>query len=159
MVMQLRSKNGFTFVEVLVALGITAILFGSLCATFLAVKSLNAMARHKMQAIQVVRGQIEALKSQQFSTLANAVVMASYDAGEDGIFDNADDMQGTLSTNIQDLMDFDGDGNTAETAIDLDGAGGNDAGAVPVRVSFGWDEYVIGQTRNMAVSMDTIIAQ
>ncbi len=157
--MQIRSKKGYTLVEVLVALGITLTLFGSMAMTFLAVKSINVMSRHKIQAMQVVRGQIENLKAGAFANIVNATSTASYDAGTDGTFGNADDMQGTLTTSVQDWMDFDNDGINNETSINVDNTGGNDTNAVPLRVSFGWSEWVMGQSRNMTVSVDTIIAQ
>ncbi len=155
--MKINNIKGFTLVEVLMALGITVTLFGSMIAAYIAVKSINMMARHKIQAMQVVRGQIENLKSAQFSTLANGTQTVSYDAGPDGIFGNADDLTGTLTTTIQDFVDFDNDGNTTETQIDIDNDGVNDSVALPVRVSFTWREWVVGQARNMSVSTDTII--
>jgi hypothetical protein len=127
--------------------------------TFLAVKSINTMARHKIQAVQVVRGQIENLKAGSFANVVNSNSQASYDAGADGAFGTADDMQGTLTTSVRDWVDFDADGNDAETQISVDGPGPNETNAAPVRVSFAWNEYVIGQSRNMTVSVDTIIAQ
>lgn len=157
--MQLRSTKGYTLVEVLMALGITVTLFGSMAVTFLTVKSINIMARHKIQAIQLVRGQIENLKAGAFANVVNSASVRSYDAGADGTFGSADDLQGTLTTSVQDWMDFDGDGNSAETAINVDNTGGNDTTAAPVRVSFAWTEYVIGSTRNMSVFADTIISQ
>ncbi len=157
--MKIRSQKGYTLVEVLIGLAISFTLFGSMAVTFLAVKSINVMARHKIQVVQLGRGQIENLKAGAFTSIANATSTVAYDAGPDGTFGNADDMQGTLTTSVRDWMDFDGDGNSAETAISVDGAGANETNAVPLRVSFGWNEYVIGSTRAMTVSADTIIAQ
>ena len=157
--MRLLGGKGYTLVEVLMGLGITMLLFGSMALTFVAVKSINMMARHKMQAMQVVRGQVENLKAGAFTNIVNSNSQVSYDAGPDGVFGNADDLRGTLTTQVQDLQDFDGDGNMAETQINVDNTGGNDAVAAPLRISFAWPEYVVGQTRNMNVSVDTIIAQ
>lgn len=155
--MKIGSKGGYTLVEVMIALAISVTLFGSLVASFLAVKSLNIMARHKIQAVQIVRGQIENLKAGTFTAIATGTQSMSYDAGNDGSFGTADDMQGTLSTTVQDLVDFDSDGNTAETQINIDGTGGNDTVALPVRVAFAWDEHVVGMKRTLSVSADTII--
>lgn len=163
----MKNKKGFSLVEVLMAIAISVTLFGSMVAAFVAVKSVNMMARHKIQAVQVVRGQIENMKSTPFSTLlalpnSTQVPFTTYDTnpGPDGVNGNADDinMQGTMTTTIQDFMDFDGDGNTTETRINVDNIGGNDdLVAVPVRVSLAWTEYMVGQTKNMSVSVDTII--
>lgn len=157
--MRLDSKKGYTLVEVLIALGITVTLFGSMLVTFLAVKSINIMARHKIQAMQLVRGQIENLKAGTFVNVVNSTSTSAYDAGPDGTYGNSDDMNGTLTTTVADVLDFDNDGNSAETTINYDTTAGNDTGAAPVRVSFAWTEYVIGQTRNMTVSATTLIAQ
>jgi len=151
-------EKGFTLVEVLMATLLSMTLFSSTAAAFLAVKSIHMMARHKMQAVQVVRGQIENMKSAQFITLANNTQMTSIDAGPDGIFGSADDIQGVLTTAVQDVLDFDSDGNTTEGFINVDGNGGNDSVAVPVRVSLTWTQRVLGQSRNMSVFADTIIA-
>ena len=157
--MRIRGKRGYTMVEVMVSILITMTLFGSMIITYMAVKSINTMARHKMQAMQLVRGQIENLKSSQFANIATSTSSSAYDAGKDGTYGTSDDMQGTLTTTVQDFLDFDNDGNSTETQINVDGSGGNDSTAVPVRVQFAWTEYVIGQARNMTVSADTIIAQ
>ena len=154
----MHNKNGFTLVEVMMAIAISVSLFGSMAAAFLAVKSINMMARHKIQAVQVVRGQIENMKAATFATLANCVQQSSLDAGPDGTYGNADDIQGTVTTTVQDLADFDNDGNTAETQISVDGPGANDNVALPVRVSIAWTEHVLGTTKNMSVFADTIIA-
>ena len=155
--MRLRTRNGFTLVEVMMALGITVTLFGSMIAAYTAVKSVNMMARHKMQAIQAVRAQIENLKASQFSAIANSTSNVAYDAGKNGTFGNSDDLTGTLTTTVRDYVDFDGDGNMSETQINVDASGGNDSVALPIRVQFAWTEWVVGQSKNMTVSADTII--
>ena len=157
--MRIRSKKGYTLVEVMVGLGISVTLFASMVMAFLAIKSINMMARHKIQAVQVVRGQVENLKAGAFANIANATATASYDAGVDGTFGTNDDLQGTLTTTVRDMLDFDGDGNVNETQINVDNTGGNDSTAVPLQVSFAWNETTLGQSRAMTVSVDTIISQ
>ncbi|MGH7198096.1 MAG: prepilin-type N-terminal cleavage/methylation domain-containing protein [Candidatus Omnitrophota bacterium] len=155
----MRNSRGMTLVEVLVALVLTLILFSSLLASILTIRSLSALTRHKMQATQVVRGQMEALKITAFDDIDDSSVAAPYDAGEDGVFGTADDLQGTLSVTVQDFLDMDGDGDAAETAIDLDGDAVNDtAFAKPVRVTFTWTQFVVGQSQVYSVSADTLIA-
>src|SRR3989338_358404 len=96
-------------------------LFSSILAAFLGVKSLYIMSRHKMQAMQVVRGQIESLKSTPFGNIAPSVTQVTYDVGADGLFNTLDDFVGTMTVTIQDWLDFDNDGNTVETQINVDG--------------------------------------
>ncbi len=152
--------RGFTLVEVLMAITIVVSLFGSMITAFLGVKNINMFARHKMQALQVVRAQIENLKATPFANLANSTqANVPYDVGPDGIFGNADDLKGTLTTTLQDFLDMDNDGNTAENFINVDGQGGNDSVARPVRVTFTWNDSVLGQARSRSVSVDTLIAQ
>ena len=157
--MKIRSKKGYTLMEVLVAVVISVTLFASMIAAFLMVKSMNMMVRHKIQAIQVVRGQLENLKAGAFDDIVESAVAASYDAGADGVYGTVDDMQGTLTTAVRDSMDFDGDGNVAEQFISVDGDATNETNARPVRVSFAWSERTMGLDRNMNVFLDTIISQ
>ncbi len=154
----MNQNKGFTLIEVLTALAVTATLLGSMVLAYLGVQSINQMSRHKIQAVQMVRGQIEDLKASNFAAITAGTKAASYDAGQDGVFGTSDDMQGTLSTILQDVLDYDNDGNVTESLINVDNSGGNDTVALPVRVSFAWSEYVMGQNRNMSVSVDTIIA-
>ena len=153
-------KDGFTLVEVLVAVGIAVALFASLAAAFLSVKSIAISSRHRIQALQVVRGQLELLKGTSFTLIANGVQNnVVYDAGPDGLFGTADDLKGTLTTTVQDFLDMDGDGNATETSIDISGDGVNDPNsAKPVRVSFTWTERALGQNKTCTVFADTLIA-
>lgn len=138
---------------------IVGLFFVSLITAFMAVKLTNVMAKHRVQAIQVARGQVELLKATAFAAITNSVAVAAYDAGPDGIWSTADDFTGTLTVTVADLADFDGDGNTAETAVDINGDNINDPTAArPVRVTFTWAESVVGLTRNMTVTIDTLIA-
>ena len=154
----LKNEKGFTLVEAVIALAVAVVLFGSLVLTFVAVKSMNKMARHHIQAMQVVRGQIDQLKVIPLSQVLDSTTTVSYDAGPDGIFNTADDVKGTLTVKVQDFLDMDSDNNTTETLIDVDGDGVNDATAKPVRVTFTWSEYVLGRQKNFSVFADTLIA-
>ncbi len=168
--MRIKQESGFTLIEVMVAVGITAIVFAAILAAFLTVKSVNTMARHRIQAMEIVRSRIEQLKRNSFSCIpdenncGNAGVVTvsstvSYDAGADGVFGTADDFTGTLTTALQDGLDLDNDGNTAETAIDVNGDGINDpADAKPVRVTFTWTQKIYGATKTYSVFADTLIS-
>ena len=157
--MRLRRKKGYTLVEVMVAMAISVTLFASMIVAFLMVMSMNMMVRHKIQAIQVVRGQLENLKAGAFDAIVDSASVASYDAGADGVYGTNDDMLGTLTTSVHDAMDFDGDGNVAEQFISVDGDGTNETNARPVRVSLAWTQRTLGVDRVMSVFLDTIISQ
>ena len=156
---QIKLTQGFTYPEVLLAIAISVLLFTSLLAVFTVVKSVNKMAQHNMEAMQVVRNRMELLKATAFANITASQQQMAYDAGVDGVFGTADDLNGTLTVALQDFLDMDGDGNTAEAAIDVDGNGGNDAtAAVPVRVTFTWSEHLLGQDKNLSAFADTLIA-
>ena len=174
------NRDGFTLVEVLAAFSISTIIFAAILAAFLTVKSVDNYMRHRVQAMEIVRGRLEKVKRTQMDTVpcvsgldeagatehqcdspgvTTVSVTASYDAGNDGLFGTADDMKGTLTTTIMDGLDLDGDGNTAETAIDVNGDGINDpSDAKPVRVTFTWTEKIYGQTKTFSVFADTLIS-
>ncbi len=154
----LKSHRGFTLVEVVCAVAISGLLFGSLMSSYMAIKSINAVARSQMQATQAVRRQIETMKVTPFANLANSATNVSLGAGADGIFNNADDPQGAMTVTLQDFLDMDNDGNTAENLIDVDNDGTNDATARPVRVSISWVQHSINADRAQTVFADTLIA-
>ncbi len=108
--MNLYSKRGFTLAEVMIAFAVSLALFAAVLAAYLGVKSLNLLAKHHMQAVEVVRGRVESLKVTAYAAIVNGTTTVSYDAGPDGIFGNADDLQGTLTVTVQDFLDYDGDG-------------------------------------------------
>lgn len=111
--------------------------------------------------MEVVRGKVEALKKTVYANINNSTQTVSLDAGRDGVFGTADDVQGTLTVAVQDFLDYDGDGNTTENRISVDsyGPGGtNEDVAKPVRVTMTWTQKLLGQNRNLSVSVDTLIA-
>ncbi len=154
----LSDSKGFTMVEALVAFGLSIMVIASLLATFSGVKSINALVKHRIQTLQIVRGQIELLKVGGFSAIVNSTSTVSYDAGVDGLFNTADDLRGTLTVTVRDYMDMDNDSNTTETAIDVNGGGNDPGAAAPVRVSFTWTQNIVGQSRNSTVFVDTLLA-
>lgn len=157
--MKIDCDRGLTLVELLMSLLIVGLIFVSLITASLGIKVTNVMAKHRVQAIEVARGQVELLKATAFSAIVDSVAIVAYDAGPDGIWSTTDDAKGTLAVAVADLGDFDGDGNTSETAVDVNGDTVNDtAAAKPVRVTFTWTESVVGLSRNVTVTIDTLIA-
>lgn len=154
-----KTSDGFTFVEIMIALAAIVIMFGSMASAFLSIKSLNSVSRHHVQAAETVRGKIETLKGTPFGNIINSTAVVPYDAGNDGIFGTADDLTGTLTVTIGDFLDMDSDTNTTETSIDSDGDGVNDpTAAVPVRVTFTWTQWVLGRMKTYTVNADTLMA-
>lgn len=150
------------------ASGIMVIVFTSILGTIMGVTAMSAMARHYVQAMHVVRGQMEELKGTAFNQITNSNAQASYDAGADHVFGTLDDFQGTLAVAVRDALDADSDGNTAEATIDVNGDGVNDCidfpactnpYVKPVRVGFTWSERLWGAEKNITVTLDSLIAQ
>lgn len=162
----LNNQTGIALVETLVGAVLSVIVFLSLMSAFLAVNALNTMSKHNLQAIQVVRGEIERLNGIVFADIINSVTAdVAYDPGPDQDFDaEADNLTGTLTVTVEDLLDMDADGaqtscNNNASCIDLDGNGTYDSGIKPVRVAFAWTDTIFGQQKNFSVSADTLIAQ
>lgn len=165
-----RGEGGFTLVELMTTFSVSAIVFAAILGAFLTVKSVNNTARHRMQAMEIVRSRVEQLKRTTLNcipdeshcddlTVVTVSSTVSYDAGADGTFGTSDDLQGTLTTALQDGMDMDNDGNSTETAVDVNSDGTNDiADAKPVRVTFSWSQKVYGQTKTYSVFVDTLIS-
>lgn len=165
-------RAGFTLVEVLMAFGISALFVGVMAATFLGISSTNATAQSHVQASQVIRGAIEELKAGAFNAIGAApgytgnppvrTTAVAYAAGPDNVFGTADDLTGTLTVTVADMLDMDNDGNTAEGWIDIDtqGPGGvNDQIARPVRVAFTWAQPIAGADKQYSLFADTLVAQ
>jgi type II secretory pathway pseudopilin PulG len=151
-------EKGYTLVEVLVCVALAVLLIGSSMAAFYGTSLLAQTAKHRIEALQIVRGQLEELKVTDFDLIVNSTATVSYDPGPDGVFGNADDEQGTLTVSVADWLDMDSDGNTTETSVDINGGGNDPTAAKPVRVTFTWAEFMIGQTRDQSVFLDTLIA-
>lgn len=165
---RLGSNRGVGLVEVLVAAGISLIIFGSILSTVMGISAMTVMSRHYTQVMHVVRGEAEELKGTAFDAIVNGASQVSYDAGPDNVFGNLDDLTGTLTVTVRDALDMDGDNNTAETSIDVNGDGVNDCTdfpactdpyAKPIRISFTWNERLWSMNKNMTVNLDTLIAQ
>jgi len=172
--LKIKTEKGFTLVELLFSLAISVTLFTSLVLAFLLVQSTNMLVRHHMQAMEVVRGQVEQLKITAYNQIGydeagiNApnylgnppvrTLVLPFDAGTDGVFGNGDDMTGTVTVTVQDFLDMDDDGNVTETSIDIDGGGNDPEACKPVRVALTWTQYVLGQAKTFTASVDTLIA-
>lgn len=155
---RIRSQGGFTLAELTVALMIVVLVATAILGSILSLQSGKTLALHNAQAMNIARGAVETLKGMDFNAVADDVTTVPYDAGPDRVFDTADDFTGTLTVAVRDFLDMDSDGDAAETWIDVDGDGLNDALAKPVRVSFQWMEHLSGQDRNMAVTIYTLVA-
>jgi type II secretory pathway pseudopilin PulG len=164
----LRSRRGASLVEVLVASGIALIVFASILSTVMGISAMTVLARHYTQAMHVVRGEAEELKGIAFDNIVNANSQVSFDAGPDNVFGTLDDLTGTLQVAVRDALDMDGDNNTVEAAIDVNGDGVNDCldfpacddpYTKPVRVTFTWNERLWSVNKNLTVVLDTLVSQ
>jgi type II secretory pathway pseudopilin PulG len=164
----LRSRRGASLVEVLVASGIALIVFASILSTVMGISAMTVLAKHYTQAMHVVRGEAEELKGVAFDDIVDSVSQVSYDAGPDNVFGTLDDLTGTLQVAVRDALDMDGDNNTVEATIDVNGDGVNDCldfpactdpYSKPVRITFTWNERLWSINKNLTVSLDTLVSQ
>ena len=95
---QLRLKNGFSLVEMLVSISLFALVWISLVGSILVGKASEVKSKHRMQATYASQRQIEALRKRTFSAIANEVGATTIDTrGTDG---TADDLMGTQTTTV-----------------------------------------------------------
>ena len=161
----LNSRQGFTLVEAIVGLALSAVVFSALVGAMLAIRSTRTMAQHYSQATNVVRGEIETLKAMPFAQVGDQdgdadgvdTQVVAYDAGPDGLYGTGDDFTGTLTVQLGDFVDFDADGDTVETQIDVNDDAVNDTITKPVRVTFQWSEHLLGPDRNFSITVHTLI--
>jgi Tfp pilus assembly protein PilV len=151
--------RGFTLIEQLVAVAVTVSVFASLLVVMIAIKQVGLTNRHHVQAIQVVRGEVEFIKGTEFDDIEAVTKQVSYDAGADNIFGTDDDFKGTMIVELKDALDMDGDDDTQESFIDINGDGVNDSVVKPIRVSFSWMNTLLGIQKTRTVYIDTLIAQ
>ena len=160
-----KTEKGLTLVEVVIALGLSVVVFSASIWAAMAVRQTRYMTRHHIQAMNVARSEVERLKGIPFASIGNEdgdndnvdAGPATYDAGPDGQFGTGDDLDGTLTVAVRDFLDMDGDDDTDEIWIDIDNNGVNDQVAKPVRVTFEWTEHMIGPDQDFAVTIDTLI--
>ncbi len=154
--MTLQNARGFTLVEILISFSVALLIFLALLGGLLGIKSVGTTARHHMQAMEVARGAMEQVRGTVYDNIVDQnFVDVPYDAGRDGVFGTADDLTGDLTIQIVDILDMDGDGDSAET----DGVGFFNNLVKPVRVIFMWDERYPGVTRAREVTLNTLVAR
>ncbi len=136
-----RSK-GFSFVQVMVPMLIVTMAVIGLLTSFIMGRAHIAVARHRIQAVHVLRARLEELKSRGYEylntfspnpTVETGVVM---DTGQNEQSPN-DDVKCTRATYI---TDNDGDG------------------ALEISLTVTWQERVMGGTQNYAESLFTVVA-
>ncbi len=136
-----RSK-GFSLVEVIVPMLIVVLAVVGLLTSFVMGRVHTALARHRNQAINVVRARIEELKSKGYDYLnafdPNPAVETDVvlDAGRDEESLD-DDLTCTRTTHI---TDNDGDG------------------ALEIKVTVTWNERVTSGQKDFSESLFTIVA-
>lgn len=92
--MLLRTRAGFTLMEVVVAICLLTIAWLAAVNVIVVSRASGSVARHKIQAAYVMQQTIENLRRQAFSTIANSTTTVSLDTM--GTPDNtADDLLGT----------------------------------------------------------------
>jgi type II secretory pathway pseudopilin PulG len=160
-----RTKNspqntlGFTLVESVISVLIIGIVLVALLTSFVMGKMGAMRARHQSQVMNVLRQQAETIVNQAYALVASqAAQSVTIDPGEDLTYGTADDFQGSLTVQVQDLNDLDGDGDTTENEIDVNGDGINDL-CKPVTFTLTWTDYSFGGNQTVVQTIQTLVSQ
>ena len=153
-----KNPKGFTLTEVIVALLLLTMATGGTLTAFLMGRVSSYHARYHAQAMNLLQAKVEELAAGSYKDVKDeGPLPAIIDPGLDLESGTKDDLLGSLWVQVNDRNDFDGDGNTAEQEIDLDGDGVNDP-CKPVRVSLTWTSLSYGGDTPQIVSLETLIA-
>lgn len=143
-------KRGFTLVEMVVSILILGIVAGAMIGTFMISKVSVVKAKYYIEVMNLLRGEIENLKNTPY------VDIQSVAAQDITIEDN---LVGQILVEVKDKDDFDGDGDTTEGAIDVDGDGTNDS-CKPIYVTISWTSYTWGGgDSNVSEGLVTLISE
>jgi prepilin-type N-terminal cleavage/methylation domain-containing protein len=152
------SRGGFTLAEVIIALLLLSLTAGGTLSAFLMGRISSYHSRYHVQAMNLLQAKVEELSGGKYEDVRDqGPLPAIIDAGSDLEWGTADDLLGTLWVEVNDSRDLDGDGDTGEEEIDLDGDGINDS-CKPVRVSLTWTCLSYGGDTPMMVSLETFIS-
>ena len=154
----LCSERGFTLIEVLFSSIVLAAVLSAMVGTFVLGRFSAAKARHHAQAMNLLREKVEELTSLPYANVVDegptAIIL---DSGLD-VGSAVDDIMGTLQVQVEDSLDLDGDADTVEEQIDVNGDGLNDL-CKPVTVTMVWQENSLGGAQNVTEILRTFISQ
>ncbi len=135
-----NSKDGFTLIEVVVAILVLAMCIGGLCQLFVNVHQLSEMSRSHYIAINIAKNRIERAKTLEYSDLAlvtenDGIVNVSGAPDENGFFKVSTELV-AAGTNLMEMivtvgiknrihLDFRGEEEQARTYIADINMGGN----------------------------------
>jgi len=156
--MKLR-RGGFTLIEVAIAVVLLALIIGGMLTCFVMGRISTFQSRYRLQAMSLVRAKAEQLLADEYDDVqSEGPIDLVLDPGQDGQWGTDDDMNGTMWVDVADLLDLDGDNDTAEPEIDVNGDGQNDqCKAVSIRMD--WTCPIYGSAKAMSTSMNTLIAK
>jgi hypothetical protein len=153
------NNGGFTLAEVVIALLLLGLSVGGMLTCFVMGRISAFHARYYTQAMNLLQAKVEELTAGDYAEVQDEgpreVVL---DPGPDSEWGTSDDLMGILRVEVDDRMDLDGDGDTAEEEIDLNSDGTNDR-CKPLHVELTWRCRSYGGDPSETASLDTLIAK
>jgi len=157
--MKTIDKNGFTLIEVVVAVLLLALTIGGMLTSFIMGRIATYQARYNTQAANAIQLKVEELSAQLYDDVkSQGPIEYALDPGGDLEWGTDDDVSGQMWIIVEDRRDLDGDGDKSEEEIDVDGDGLNDP-CKPVRVNVIWPCLTFSGEQNRLLSFETLIAK
>ena len=157
--LKVTEKDGFTLVEVVIAIILLGLVIGGMLTTFVMGRISTYHARYRTQATSLMQSKAEELLAGTYDEIqSKGPIDLIVDPGKDGEWGTGDDMNGTMVVEVADVNDLDFDGDTSEQEIDVDLDGQNDTcKAVTIRLDWFCTSY--GGDRSMSARLDTLISK
>ena len=159
MKLKTTENEGFTLVEVVIAMVLLGLVIGGMLTCFVMGRISTFQARYRTQAMSLIQAKAEELTAGTYDAIqSEGPISLVVDPGSDGVWGTGDDMTGTMTVEVADVNDLDFDGDTAEQEIDVDFDGQNDA-CKAVTIQLDWTCTSYGGDRSMSEKLDTLISK
>ena len=151
--------RGITLTEAVVSVLILGIAIGAMVGVFMISKVSIIKAKHYIGVTNLLQYEMEELKDAVYDNVASAASQdITIDIGPDLTAGTSDDLTGQITVEVRDKEDLDGDTDTLETTIDVDGDGENDA-CKPVYVTISWTSPGWGGGSSVSEGLATLISE
>ena len=157
--LKVTEKDGFTLVEVVIAIILLGLVIGGMLTTFVMGRISTYHARYRTQVTNLMQSTAEELTAGTYDEIqSEGPINLVIDPGGDGEWGTDDDMNGTMVVQVADVNDLDFDGDTSEQEIDVDLDGENDT-CKTVTIRLDWVCTSYGGDRPMSARLDTLISK
>jgi len=154
-----RYKSGLTLVEALVSMLILGITVGAMLGVLMIGEVSAVKAKHNIEAMNLLRQKMEELKNTSYDDIKTVSAQnISIDIGQDLVRETSDDLWGVILVEVRDKNDIDGDSDTTEAEIDINGDGINDS-CKPIYITISWTYPSWGGHSNVSEELVTLICK